>query len=58
MGATPVPGPIQTIGVVGSSGSAINPFEIPIWMVSPFDEINTSATHEWDRDLPGTRVDK
>ena len=44
MGATPVPGPIQIIGVVGSSGRVTNPFEIPIKMVSPFDAINKTPT--------------
>ena len=58
MGATPVPGPTQIIGVVRSSGRVTNPLEIPTRMVTPFDEINTNATYGWDRELPGTRVDK
>ena len=45
MGATPVPGPIQIIGVVGSSGRVTNPLEIPIKMVSPFDG---SIKHQHD----------
>ena len=57
MGATPVPGPTHMIGVLGSPGRVINPFEIPTRMVSPFDEISSCKT-QVNNNIPGTRVDR
>ena len=52
MGATPVPGPTHIIGVLGSSGREINPFEIPTKMVSPVDKINRRMTRTKPVDYP------
>ena len=45
------------IGVLGSPGRVINPFEIPTRMVSPFDEISSYKT-QVNKNIPGTRVDR